>query len=354
MAPTLVLLAAGMSTRYGRLKQLEPVGPGGETLLDFSVFDARKAGFGRVVLIIREELEDRFRRHVRERWPRDLEVEYHHQRLDDLAGATVRDDGGGGSRGAGASPELMGRLVSERTKPWGTAHALLSARDLLPEPFAILNADDFYGESAFLRAASWLARGPERNGDGRPVFGLMGYTLRDTLSPHGGVNRGICRLDREGWLEEVEEILEIRAVNGGAQGVTVPGEGVILTGREATSTNFWIFTPDLFPFLEKGFQAFLEWLAYVEQVPEGRGAVERERANGMAGQEEKPRNPEFLIPTEINRLLTHAKIRVKVLEVEGPFFGITHPEDREWVAKGIAGLMGNGRYPGAGDWMTCN
>ena len=336
MTPTLVLLAAGMSTRYGRLKQLEPVGPGGEALLDFSVFDARKAGFGRVVLIVREELEDRFREHVRDRWPGEMEVVYHHQRQGDLAGVDP-------SR----VPTAMAReLVEKREKPWGTAHALLTAEEYLPEPFVILNADDFYGESAFLQAASLLDHGMPPAPGGLPVFGLLGYTLADTLSRHGGVSRGICRVDREGWLEGVEEILEIEKVNGGVRGTTVPGEGVILSGQEPTSTNFWIFTPTFFSHLREGFAAFLESLAVSSNGHPSAGASDGEAPEGGKRQR-KTRPPEFLIPTEVNRLLAQGKARVVVLPADGPFFGITHPPDREWVVNGLKKLLGNGHYPDA-------
>jgi hypothetical protein len=300
-----------MSTRYGRLKQLEPLGPGGEALLDYSVYDAARSGFGRVVLVIREELEEAFRTHIRDRWPQGLEVVYHHQRLDDLGGVDP------------VSVPGLEDLVGAREKPWGTAHALLSARSLLHEPFAILNADDFYGSSAFHLGAALLRDGPPPDPEGRPVFGLMGYTLSQTLSPIGGVNRGICRVDGEGWLETVEEVLEILQGPDGTLGTTVPGQGVVLTGVESTSTNFWIFTPDLFPFLEAGFGEFLRDAS--DHPVEGA--------------------PEFLIPTEVNRLLNGGEIRVKVSEAEGPFLGITHPGDRQWVMKDLARLVKAGRYP---------
>ena len=319
MAPTLVLLAAGMSTRFGRLKQLEPVGSGDEALLDFSVYDARKSGFGRVLLIIREEMEDLFRAHIRGRWPKDLDVAFHHQRVDDLAGV----------RPGRATDSLIDEMVGRRTKPWGTAHALLSAGELLPDPFAILNADDFYGESAFFQAASALTHGLSPGADGCPVFGLMTYILDGTLFNNGGVSRGICRVDKEGWLEGIEEVLGVQKGSNGILGATVPGQGVILNGREPTSTNFWIFTPAIFPLLERAFEAFLGRLMEPLSEPEDGTSAE----------------PEFLIPSEVNRFLAGREARVRVFETEGPFFGITHPEDREWVMKRLGGMLGNGRYP---------
>jgi hypothetical protein len=315
MAPTLVLLAAGMSTRYGRLKQLEPLGPGGEALLDFSVHDARRAGFGRILLIIREELEEAFRDHVQGRWPAELQVVYHHQRLDDLAGVELPEE----------LQAAVGGLVAERRKPWGTAHALLTARHLLPEPFAILNADDFYGEPAFLKASALLGQGHSLEKGITPTFALMGYTLADTLFGTGGVSRGICRVSQGGWLEEIEEVLDITEGTNGIVGSTVPGKGVILNGQEPISTNFWIFTPAIFPLLGKGFLAFL-----VRELTEPR---------------EEAREGEFLIPTEVNRMVAGGAARVRVLEAGGPFFGITHPEDRDRVMEGLRGLTGNGHYP---------
>lgn len=338
MKPTLVLLAAGMSTRYGRLKQLEPVGPGGETLLDYAVFDGMKAGFSRVVLIIREELEEAFREHVEGRWPTELEVVYHHQRLTDLTG--IHPD-------RAASSE-MAALVQGRRKPWGTAHALLSARKRLPGPFIILNADDFYGAEAFGQAADFLDRQAGASLATPPMyrealgvqpelpspaftFGLITYTLRDTLSDHGGVSRGVCHVSREGWLEEIQEVLEIRAVEAGdgevgdrgLAGQTLAGEPVNLTGNEAVSTNFWIFTPSIFPILSTGFNEFL----------------------GSALEADEGSQPEFLIPTVVNHAARCRQVQVKAIPTNGRFLGITHPDDRPWVADGLKAMADNGRYP---------
>lgn len=318
MIPTIVLMAAGMSTRYGRLKQLEPVGPGGEALLDYAAFDARRAGFSRVVLIIREELEEAFRAHIRPRWPGDLEVVFHHQRLEDLPGL---------SPGETESPELAG-MVAGRKKPWGTAHALLTARDLLPDPFVLLNADDFYGPSAFAQGLSLLSRELREDPGDPPAFGLVAYTLEDTLTRHGGVTRGVCTVDRRGWLEGVEEVMGVRRSQGTISGTSVSGAAMHLTGQEPTSTNFWIFTPEVFRFLEDGFLAFM---------------AERKERAGLGEKEEPER--EFLIPVEVNRLVAGGEARVWVLRTHDPFFGITHPEDWEWAAGGIRELVREGQYP---------
>lgn len=312
MNPTLVLLAAGMSTRYGRLKQLEPLGPSGEALLDYAVFDAFRAGFSRVVLIIREELEEAFRDHITGRWPVGLEVAFHHQRLDDLPGVGDGPD----------DKPLDPGLLASRTKPWGTAHALLSARLLLPEPFALLNADDFYGASAFQRAASLLERGMPEDRSGLPAFCLVGFTLEDTLSDHGGVSRAVCTVDSRGELGGIQEVVQIRRERGAILGSSVDGEDLILGGNERVSTNFWILTPDIFPALEAGLREFVEGL-------------------DPGGEAE----PEFLIPQEINRMIEEGLAKVRVHPSGDPFLGITHPEDRDWVVKNLAAMVEEGLYP---------
>jgi len=325
MIPTVVLLAAGMSTRYGRLKQLEPVGPGGEALLDYAVYDARRAGFSRVLLIIREELEEVFRAHLKGRWPADLEVVFHHQRIDDLPGVdpTLR------------TPHSPAAVLANREKPWGTAHALLTARAQLPGPFVVLNADDFYGESAFLKAAEFL-RGSDRGEV--PTFGLVTYALEDSLSDHGGVSRGICRVNSQGWLEGVQEVLEIRRVDESILGRTVPGQGLELNGTEPISTNFWIFTPDVFPLLEAGFVEFFR--AHVE-LPSLQPDAQPDSQPGA--QPDAP--PEFLIPTEVNRAIGQGVARVRGIPTLDRFLGITHPEDRTWVERGLEEMTKEGRYP---------
>jgi len=334
MIPTVVLLAAGMSTRYGRLKQLEPVGPGGEALLDYAVFDARRAGFSRILLIIREELEEVFRAHIKGRWPADLEVVFHHQRIDDLPGVnpTLR------------TPQSPAVVLANRDKPWGTAHALLTARARLPGPFVVLNADDFYGEAAFRKAAEFL-RGTEV-GSGEapaeigevPVFGLVTYTLEDSLSDHGGVSRGICRVNSRGWLEGVQEMLEIRRVDERISGRTLSGQELELNGTEPISTNFWIFTPDVFPLLEAGFVEFFG--AHVELPSLQSDAQPESQPNA---QPDAP--PEFLIPTEVNRAIGQGVARVRGIPTLDRFLGITHPEDRSWVERGLEEMTNQGRYP---------
>ena len=318
MIPTIVFLAAGMSTRYGRLKQLEPVGPQGEALLDYAAFDALRAGFSRAVLIIREELEETFRAHVGDRWPAELEVVFHHQRLDDLPGSGLPER---------ESP-ILDAVPAARKKPWGTAHALLTARHLLPHPFVLLNADDFYGPSAFSQGLALMRRDLREDPGDPPGFGLVAYTLGDTITRHGGVTRGICSVDGRGWLEGVEEAVNVKRVGDTIEGATLAGEEMLLSGREPTSTNFWIFTPDIFPLLERGFRDFLGRLG------------SKSEGSGGAGPE-----PEYLIPTEVNRFVAAGEARVWVLRTHDPFFGITHPQDWEWVAGGIREMIREGHYP---------
>ena len=311
MKPTLVLLAAGMSTRYGRLKQLEPVGPHGEALLDYAVFDAYKVGFRRILLIIREELEEGFQAHLHGRWPEDMEVVFHHQKLSDLPGI---------------APEVLAQeeaaaVLRERRKPWGTAHALLTARARLPEAFVILNADDFYGLEAFHQALDLLQGGILDAGP-PPTFGLITYTLAETLSGHGGVNRGICEVDGEGWLAGVRETLEISGSPGNLKGQTVAGEGVGLTGEEPISTNFWLFSAQVFPLLESAFQAFFSAQLQEDEAP-----------------------PEFLIPTVMNGAIEHGTARVRTTPTKGRFLGITHPDDRSQVVGSLARMAEDGWYP---------
>jgi hypothetical protein len=336
MAATLVLLAAGMSTRYGRLKQLEPVGPGGEALLDYSVFDAWRAGFSRVVLVIRRELEEDFRRHLDGRWPEALEVVFHHQDLGDLPGVSPVPASGEGAPAPGEAPESLASLASHRRKPWGTAHAVLTARDLLPGPFAVVNADDFYGRSAFAQAAGLLANHVGPGPGETPVFGLLTYTLADTLSGHGGVSRGICRLDGAEWLRDVEEVLEIRREARGIRGRSLAGEEVKLEGREPASTNFWLLSPAIFPLLQEGFLRFLGGLAQASSGQVGDGAV-----SGRGSQ----REPEFLLPSEMNRILAAGRARVRVARGGELFLGITHPRDRDQVVESLENLVREGRYP---------
>jgi hypothetical protein len=291
MPLSLVILAAGMSTRYGRLKQLEPVGPSGETLLDYGIFDARRAGFERIVLVIRREIEEAMRAHVAGRWP-GVDVDYAFQSLD-------RGDGG-------AVPE-------GRTRPWGTAHAILSAAGAVAGAFAVSNADDFYGFEGYSALAAHL-RGT------RGEQALVGYRLEDTLSAHGGVSRGICDVDTGGFLRHVTEVHELRRTGARVRGRASDGAERDFPPDAVTSMNLWGFTPALFPVLREGFAAFLD--AY--------------------GSDPKA---EYPISTAVGDLVAEGRIRLRVLPEGVGWMGVTFPPDRDAVATGLRGLAAIGRYP---------
>jgi hypothetical protein len=288
---SLVILAAGMSTRYGRLKQLEPVGPSGEALLDYGIFDARRAGFERIVLVIRREIEQAVRTHVAERWP-DVPVDFAFQTLDGGASA--------------AAP-------SERTKPWGTAHAILAAAGAVDRPFAVSNADDFYGYEGYAALAAHL-----EGTHGEQA--LVGYRLEETLSAHGGVSRGICDVDRDGLLRRVIEVHDLRRDGAVVRGRGPDGPDRAYPPDAVTSMNLWGFTPAVFPLLRDGFAAFVA-------------------AHGADPRAEYP------ISTAVGDLVAAHRIRLRVLPEGAGWMGVTFPDDRDAVAMGLRGLHAAGRYP---------
>ncbi len=292
---TLVILAAGIGSRYGGMKQLESVGPSGETLLDYSVYDAVQAGFTRVVFVIRPSMEQAFHGFAQGRYGDRIAVTTAHQRLDDLP--------------AGYIPPLT------RTKPWGTAHAVLAAEPAVAGPFVVANADDFYGAAAFRASGRFL---DEEAGGSPPVWALGGYRLRETLSEAGGVNRGVCRCDADGWLEQIEEVTDIVLAHDGYVGRA----GATLRhfdGREPVSMNLWAFTPDVFGLLRRGFVAFLH-------------SAGLERA-------------EYLIPTIVQEAVRQGEARVRVLMPEARWHGMTYPADRPLVAAALRELVAAGVYP---------
>jgi len=299
MQPTLLVLAAGMGSRYGGLKQMDPMGPHGETVLDYSVFDAIRAGFGRVVFIIRKDFEEAFKQGVGSRFADRIQVDYAFQSLDDL-------------------PE--GFTVPEgRTKPWGTAHAVRAARELVKEPFAVINADDFYGQDAYRRAAGFLSSPPSANGVAH--YAMVGYPLENTLSDHGHVNRGICSHDTEDHLTNVEEYLDIhREEDGIVRGQALDGTRKPITNETPVSMNFWAFTPDFFQHLETEFLKFLS-----------------EQGNGG--------KTECYIPTVVDNLIQSGIADCRVLETTSHWFGVTYPDDKPHVVASIAALTEAGEYP---------
>lgn len=296
--PTLLVLAAGMGSRYGGLKQIDPMGPHGETILDYSVFDAIRAGFGKVIFVIREDFADAFRECIGARFAGRIEIGYAFQRLEDLPEGFSVPDG--------------------RTKPWGTAHAVRAARGVIQEPFAVINADDFYGRDAYVRAAEFLA---EVDPEGVPNSScLVGYYLDKTLSDHGGVNRGITT-HQNNLLSDVVEIIGIDRRKGGSIiGETIAGEEVTLAGDAIVSMNFWGFTPAIFPLLEDHFIKFLT-------------------AHGS-----EPKS-EWYIPTAVDDLIASGDAVCHILPTTSSWFGVTYPDDKPRVMESIEKLLRSGDYP---------
>lgn len=285
MELSLVLLAAGMGNRYGGLKQLDPVGPSGEILLDYSIADALRAGFTKIIFVIRREMLDLFRETVGMRYEGKIAVEYAFQELEPLPGGRVSPPG--------------------RTKPWGTGHAVLAAASLLQNPFAVINADDYYGSSGFAELAVFLSKALPGE------YAMVGYQLEKTLSDHGTVSRGICRADASGYLIDITERTSIARTPEGivAQG-TPP---VVLTGVEPTSMNFWGLTPDFLEKLERLFEEFLEARADDAQA-------------------------EFYLPGAVSSLIGTNEATVRLLHSSDPWFGLTYPEDRPLVAEALSHL----------------
>ena len=287
-----------MGSRYGGLKQVDPVGPSGEAILDYSVFDAHRAGFGKVVFIIRKDIEEVFRRQIGAKYEGLLPVDYAFQDIHDLPAPYTVPEG--------------------RTKPWGTAHAIRAARHAVHEPFAAINADDFYGRDAFARLANFLGG---VDAAARPLrFAMVGYKLNLTLSDHGSVARGICQVTPDGHLAGVTEMTKLVRTPEGAENREDPAAPVKLTGAERVSMNLWGFTPALFDALEARFPA---WLA-------------------RRGTEEKS---EWYIPFVVDEMIHEGAAAVEVLPTESAWFGVTYREDKPFVTDAIRSLVDAGEYP---------
>lgn len=295
--PTLLVLAAGMGSRYGGLKQMDPVGPGGEWIIDYSVYDAIRAGFGKVVFVIRREMAELFRESVGSRFEGRIPVEYVFQELDDLPSPFSVPEG--------------------REKPWGTGHAVLRGAEKIAEPFAAINADDFYGQDAYRQLGAWLsALEDPKAGE----FAMVGYRLDKTLSPHGSVSRGICETDDTGSLIKVVERTQIERLDDWGIVVKDSGRDESLTGQETVSLNMWGFSPVFFEQLKERFVQFL----------------------GERGQEPKS---EFYLPFAVDQLVSAGEARVKVLRTDDAWYGVTYPQDKPEVVAGIRRLIDAGVYP---------
>ena len=293
MKKALVILAAGMGSRYGGLKQIDPVGPNGEVVMDYSIHDAIRAGFNKVVFVIRRDIEEAFKEKLGARYEGKVEVTYAFQELD-------------------AVPPTFAR-PAPRTKPWGTAHAVLVAKHEVNEPFAAINADDFYGADAYQQLAHELEH-PTPN-----AFSMVGFRLNQTLSEHGHVSRGLCEVTPDGFLQTVTEHTHIE--KQGERIISTASESESrLTGDEIVSMNMWGFTPDLFTHLDRQFEAFLS--AY--------------------GQEEKS---ECYLPACVDELIHAKQATVHVVATSSPWFGVTYPDDKPLVIENLRRLIADGVYP---------
>ena len=294
MKPTLVVLAAGMGSRYGGLKQVDPVGPSGEAILDYSVFDAIRGGFGKVVFIIRKDFEAEFKEKVGSKYEGMIPVDYCYQDLNDL-------------------PEPY-KVPEGRTKPWGTAHATRSARSVVNEPFAVINADDFYGRDAFAKLGAFLSAA-------KPMqFAMVGYKLELTLSENGSVARGVCDVADDGSLKSVIEMTKLVRAGDVAENREDEANPNKVPLDARVSMNLWGFTPELFTELERRFPL---WLAE-------NGAKEKS---------------EWYIPFVVDELIREGKASCKVLPTESSWFGVTYREDKPYVMAEIKKLVDAGEYP---------
>lgn len=282
-----------MGSRYGGLKQIDPVGPNNETIIDYSIYDALRSGFDQLVFVIRRDIEAAFRDSIGRRFENRISVQYVFQELEALP------------TGFSVPPN--------RKKPWGTGQAILMAADAIRGPFAVINGDDFYGEDSFRLLAGHLQ--PDN-----PEYAMVGFILRNTLSEFGSVARGICQVSGDGLLESVQEITKIEKQGAGARYFDDAGSTHPLTGDEAVSMNMWGFQPTLFGHLQKQFALFLE----------------------TSGNDEKA---EFYIPKVVNTLVRSGGERVRMLRTKSSWFGITYREDRPLVTEGVRRLIKSGDYP---------
>lgn len=294
---TLLILAAGMGSRFGGIKQIEPVGPGGEIILDYSIYDAIRAGFSKIVFVIRKSIEDSFRQKINPKAAEQIEIDFAYQELDS---------------------GLMGYSVpAGRQKPWGTGHAVLIAKDKIHEPFAAINADDFYGPTAYSMMnahLTGLAQG--RNKD----YAMVGYPLGNTLSDFGTVSRGVCEIDAHGYLRRITERTKLEKRSGGAEYAVEDGTSHFLTNDTVVSMNFWGFGSDIFAHLEKEFLDFLS-------------------------QKSGDVKSEYYLPFAVSGMITAGLKKCKVLPAAESWFGITYKEDMPTAQTAIREKINQGVYP---------
>lgn len=299
---TLVVMAAGIGSRFGGgIKQLEPVGPNGEIIMDYSIYDAMEAGFDKVVFVIRKDLEKDFREIIGNRIEKKVEVAYAFQEVDDI-------------------PEAFKEKFAERTKPWGTGQAILCCKDVVKEPFLVINADDYYGKEVFRKIHTYMVEQMDVNA---PVYDICmgGFILANTLSENGGVTRGVCEVGEGEILKRVTETYNIQKTADGMTATDKEGNPVSVQENQHVSMNMWGLTPGFVEELEKGFPEFL------------------------AGLKEGDLKSEYLLPTIIDQMIHDGRARVKLLETHDCWFGVTYREDKESVTESIRALIRDGVYP---------
>lgn len=299
--PILVILAAGMGSRYGGLKQIDPVGPSGEIVIDYSLYDAYQAGFRRVVFIIKKEIEEEFKEVIGNRIEKYYDVDYAFQDLHDL-------------------PEGY-ENPPERTKPWGTSHALLAARDFINAPFCVINADDFYGKAAFDKVYRFLVGLNNKNNRSKPQYLMVGYELMNTLSKHGHVSRGICEISAAGKLANIVERSKIIEENNLAFYTEDEASWIQLPEDTTVSMNFWGFDPSIINFIKADFPVFLD-----------------------KALKENPLKSEYLLPDSVGKLIKDSKVDVVVQTSPDQWYGVTYPEDKPQVEAAIEQLVENELY----------
>ena len=299
MKPALIIMAAGLGSRYGGLKQIEPVGPNGEIIIDYSIYDALKAGFGKVVFVINRDIEKAFRENIGTKIEKVLDTEYVYQSVHDL-------------------PEEF-QVPDGRVKPWGTAHAVLCCRNAVNNPFAVINADDFYGSSSFGKIAGYLKGVEDSNGVYQ--YCMVGFKLENTLTENGHVARGVCSVNEEGYLKTIQERTRIQKF-GGVTKYTEDGENwTVIPEGSTVSMNMWGFTPGFFNELQRQFPQFLQ-----------------DNANNLS-------KAEFYLPAVVDSLISSGKARVKVLPTEERWYGVTYKEDKPMVKEAIQKMIQQGDYP---------
>ena len=294
---SLVIMAAGMGSRFGGIKQLEPVGPSGEIIMDYSIYDAIEAGFNKIVFIIRKDLERDFKEIIGNRIEKQVKVEYVFQELEELPSGFAKPEG--------------------RTKPWGTGHAVLCCKDVVKEPFAVINADDYYGKEALQKIYKFLnAKSYKEN-----QYCMAGFILGNTLSDNGSVTRGVCKVSEAGMLKDIIETSGIVSEGKHALAKNSEGENITIELDSVVSMNMWGFKPELFKALEKGFVNFL---------------------SNVAGNELKK---EYLLPEVVGELIKNKTAEVSVLKTSDRWFGVTYKEDKEVVVRSFQALIDQGAYP---------